>query len=614
VGESFRIAACGQSPDCLEGARRDEQAGLAAGRFAASVLSMKTWILPALICVLFAPPPSAVQAQEKKTVRVLSIGNSFSRNATQHLAKLVEAGGHELIHTDLVIGGASFEVHADKADLHESGTDKQAGLYSNGLGLRENLRAEQWDFVTIQQASIKSHDYSTYQPYAGRLADRIRKLAPGARLLVHQTWAYRVDDPRFTKPSGSPGEPRTQEEMHRGLTAAYNRIAKELGGDVIPVGDAFFLADTDPVRGYKPEPGFDPRKARAPSLPDQTHSLHSGWRWSEGKDGGGKRLGMDGHHANLAGQYLGACVWYEVLFGESAVGNMFVPAGLDAGYARFLQETAHRAVRARAEAGQGGDVSAEVMRSMPGLVAFWDFQEEGGQPRVSASHRLQERKGPVERVEGGVFGPFSARIKRGQWMMIERGDLGALNIHGKGARVTVASWVWREDKSSWQAVAGVWDETRKKRQYCLFLNAPRGTRADEMKRYPLANRIHGHVSAIGGPTPGEDFCITYSSGATEIPMQSWQFLVMRYDGAESRVYVNGKLDALEQYNPFPYPDGLFDGGEDGADFTVGAVHRGGEWGNFFGGRLGGLAVFDRALTDREIESLAEMTGHSAPPQ
>jgi hypothetical protein len=70
------------------------------------------------------------------------------------------------------------------------------------------------------------------------------------------------------------------------------------------------------------------------------------------------------------------------------------------------------------------------------------------------------------------------------------------------------------------------------------------------------------------------------------------------------VYVDGRLDALEHYNPFPYPDGLFDGGDTGADFTVGAVHRGGEWGNFFGGRLGGLAVFNRALSDGELRALA----------
>ncbi len=53
------------------------------------------------------------------------------------------------------------------------------------------------------------------------------------------------------------------------------------------------------------------------------------------------------HLDNHALADLGACVWYEVLFGESAVGNIYVPKGMKAAYARFLQETAHKAVQAR---------------------------------------------------------------------------------------------------------------------------------------------------------------------------------------------------------------------------------------------------------------------------
>jgi len=546
--------------------------------------------LAALLCGI-APEAMA----EGKTVRLLTVGNSFSRNATRYLGDLVREGGHSLIHRPLIIGGASFQVHADKAKR----TD-QAREYAKGFGLEEYLKAEKWDYVTIQQASIKSHDYATYQPHAGWLRDTILKHAPSAALLIHQTWAYRVDDPRFTKPNDKPGEPKTQEAMYRGLTASYDRLAKELGATIIPVGDAFYRADTDAEWGFKPPAPFDSKLLKHPDLPEQKHSLHIGWVWRKSKDGQKDVLSMDGHHANLAGEYLGACVWYEMLFSESAVGSKFIPKGLDSKYAHFLQQAAHEAVTARIK--QQQDAAARV-RQMDGLVAFWDFQEAAGNERVAGDHRLREMKGPVQRVEGGVFGRHAAKIERGQWLMMDRAQLGALNIHGKDAAVTVAAWVYREDRSTWQAIAGVWDETRKKRQYCLFLNAPRGTRADEMKRYPLANRIHGHVSAIGGPTPGDDFCITYSSGKTEIPLRSWQLLVMRYDSKESRVYVNGKLDALEQYNPFPYADGLFDGGEDGSPFTVGAVHRGGSWGNFFGGRLGGLAVFNRALSDEEIASL-----------
>jgi hypothetical protein len=129
--------------------------------------------------------------------------------------------------------------------------------------------------------------------------------------------------------------------MYEQLTKAYDRVANELGLHVIPVGDAFHLADSDPKWGYKPDTAFDFAKARKPMLPDQTHSLHTGWKWTA------EKMTIDGHHASQAGQYLAASVWLEVLFDQNPVGNPFVPPGLDPAYARFLQETAHRAVTQR---------------------------------------------------------------------------------------------------------------------------------------------------------------------------------------------------------------------------------------------------------------------------
>lgn len=279
-------------------------------------------------------------AGEAKTVKLLTIGNSFSANATHYLGDLAKAGGHTLIHQPLVIGGASFQVHAEKAQKHEADPKDKAGLYTSGRGLKENLELQKWDYVTIQQASIKSHDFATYQPYAGWLRDYVTKHAPQAKLLVHETWEYRKDDPRFSKP----GDLKSQEEMYTGLRAAYDKIAAEFGARIIPTGDAFHLADTDPSWAYQTDTTFNPKAAKQPELPNQTHSLHVGWRWAKPKNGGKIALGMDGHHASMMGEYLGACVWYEVLFGESAVGNTFMPKGLDPTDARYLQETAHRAV------------------------------------------------------------------------------------------------------------------------------------------------------------------------------------------------------------------------------------------------------------------------------
>jgi len=282
-------------------------------------------------------------AAEPKTVRLLTVGNSFARNATHYLGDLAAANGDTLIMREDNIGGSSFDIHLKKIEVFEKDPSSKLGKYTENKSLKDDLTTEKWDFITIQQASIKSHDIATYRPFAKQLADYIRKYAPDSTLLMHQTWEYRVDDPRFSQKAPKPGEPKTQDEMYAGLSSAYATIAKELGVRLIPVGDAFHLANSDPTWGYRvPSTPFDSKNAKPGELPDQTHSLHVGWKWRELNNK--MTLRMDGHHANMAGEYLGACVWYEVLFGRSVEGNSFVPDGLDAQYANFLQSTAHRAV------------------------------------------------------------------------------------------------------------------------------------------------------------------------------------------------------------------------------------------------------------------------------
>jgi len=281
-------------------------------------------------------PPKPV-----KTIRLLTVGNSFSQNATRQLGNLVTNAGHILIHQPIVVGGASLELHWGRAAAFEKDPTSTNGLYGR-QSLKQHLIAQPWDFVTIQQASIKSHDDATYRPFAKQLHDYIKQHAPKAEVLMHQTWAYRVDDPRFKVAAPKAGEPKTQAEMYQQLTSAYTTIAAELGIRRLPVGDAFYLADTDEKWGYRPDTKFDFTRNDENRLPDQKHSLHVGWCRAKGKDGK-ESLSMDGHHANAAGEYLGACVWFEVLYGESVVGNGFVTPGLDQAHARFLQETAHRA-------------------------------------------------------------------------------------------------------------------------------------------------------------------------------------------------------------------------------------------------------------------------------
>ncbi len=233
--------------------------------------------------------------------------------------------------------------HWSHVEQYEANPESKDGRPYNkaGQSLSQLLASEPWDFVTIQQVSWQSHDVATYHPYAENLHAYIRERAPQATILIHQIWAYRVDDPRFT-PANEGKEPHTHKVMYERVRDAYHTIAGELGIGILPSGDAMYLADIDPVWGYQPDTEFDFENATSPDLPDQAHSLHAGWRWDKKSN----TLKLDGHHAGRAGNYLIGCVWYEALFDSSVEENTFVPTGLDDGYARFLRTTAHRSVRA----------------------------------------------------------------------------------------------------------------------------------------------------------------------------------------------------------------------------------------------------------------------------
>ncbi len=230
--------------------------------------------------------------------------------------------------------------------------------------------------------------------------------------------------------------------------------------------------------------------------------------------------------------------------------------------------------------------------NMPDLLALWDFSVENYQTSHGAhAYTLQPMNGDPERTEDGIY------LRRGQWFRIPRAKCPALNIHGQGAQVSVLAWVKRMQQPptyDCETIAGVWDESRKKRQYCLFLDLPIWDSKDQ---------VGGHVSHHGGPTPGHPYSMDAAIGATPVPFDAWSLVGFTYDGEYARAYLNGKLDEREGRNPFHYRQGLFDGGDDGADFTVGAVSRSGEPGNFFHGVLGWTAVFDSALGDKEMEAI-----------
>jgi len=243
--------------------------------------------------------------------------------------------------------------------------------------------------------------------------------------------------------------------------------------------------------------------------------------------------------------------------------------------------------------------TAQRITGLPGLISFWDFAEAPGSPRIARgrhAYALKEGQGPVGRSEGGIFGPHSAELKRGDYFVIPRAECPGLHLTGS---LSLVAWIKRHRKPEVQceAIAGCWNETRKQRQYALFL---------DLRIHHSGDNVSGHVSRTGGPTPGFPWCMDAAIGRSYVDYWSWHCVAMTYDGTLARVYLDGALDARPGFNPYAYPGPLHDGKAEGADFSVGTVHRGGEMGNWFVGCLGGLAVFDRALADDELAGMAAL--------
>ena len=251
--------------------------------------------------------------------------------------------------------------------------------------------------------------------------------------------------------------------------------------------------------------------------------------------------------------------------------------------------------------------------AIPNLICFWDFQKDAiGKVNLTSkgtyAYTLREMNGPIAVAKDGIFGPASLEINRGQWLRIKREDCPALNIYGD-KEVSVVAWIKRRADVNWQYIAGVWDERNEKRQYALFTSGHKQTDYTTLTRTDAKHQAHGYVSDVGGPTKDRPWAFSYATGRQKVEEDVWCMIAFTYDHEQLKVYFNGDLDANGNYNPFLWDKPIFDGGEQGGDFTVAQrdVHS---WPDYphgmptnkvgFGGQLGGLGVFGRALRAEEI--------------
>lgn len=167
-------------------------------------------------------------------MRILVIANSFGQDASRYLHQIGRTAGKHLEVTMLMIGGCPLDRHYRNMLSDE----KAYGLEFNGIStgfrtsLSEALLTCAYDVVTLQQASPKSPNWETYQPYAQELYDYVRTCQPKAKILIHQTWAY---NPNMQTLYNMGYE--SHNDMFAKIEAAYQKCHEELGTDgIIPSG------------------------------------------------------------------------------------------------------------------------------------------------------------------------------------------------------------------------------------------------------------------------------------------------------------------------------------------------------------------------------------------
>lgn len=196
----------------------------------------------------------------EKSIKILAIGNSFSKDALEHLhGILTNVGYDDVVLGILYKGSCTLKQHADifAANL----TDYV--YYKNTTGSWVDTASyapynvlvdEDWDYITMQQASSMSGVVSSYDPYLCNLIGYVSDECPNAKLMWHMTWAYQGDSTH----SAFATYDYNQMTMYNAIIdAVQTRIVNDSSFvDIIPSGTAVqnmrtsYVGDTLTRDGY----------------------------------------------------------------------------------------------------------------------------------------------------------------------------------------------------------------------------------------------------------------------------------------------------------------------------------------------------------------------------
>ena len=250
---------------------------------------------------------------EDQVIDVLMIGNSFCWYFVEELHGVANAAGVQLNVNNLYEAGCYVQEHwdwfqADAENYEQFWITNDFGRFKHpeNLKLSAALAYDDWDVITLQQhygGGVKDVDAALAKlEHADDIYDYLKANFPEAELYWQNTWAYQV---------GHESMPSTADQKLRqnNINTVSQIVAERNDVPQIPSGQAWAIARTTVGDNLC-----------------KSDMLHDG-------DVGG-------------GQYLNACVWFEVLTGKSCIGNTWRPTDyrLSEDKVVELQKAAHQAV------------------------------------------------------------------------------------------------------------------------------------------------------------------------------------------------------------------------------------------------------------------------------
>ena len=246
---------------------------------------------------------------------ILMIGNSFCFYFVEELYGVAAAAGFDPTIVNVYEAGCTMQEHwkyllslpVSFYQIYRTDSTGRVKI-SESAKLSETLESAQWDVISLQQHFTPTLAYYPHsalescEPYVTEILAHLRDQQPQAELFWHQTWAYQSNYKGMNQ--------EKQQRQHDNIRIASRKLCEDHKIGIIPSGDAWALARANTAVG---------------DVLCKDDAYHDG-------DIGG-------------GQYLNACVWFEVLFGKSCVGNTWRPNyALSEERISALQQAAHEAV------------------------------------------------------------------------------------------------------------------------------------------------------------------------------------------------------------------------------------------------------------------------------